>query len=124
MDITIFLAKFWGWLLILLCGVFLVRKKLLEDELDRLSKDKTFTIITGWIALMIGLATIILHNVWVWDWRVIITIFGWLSLIKGLLRIDVEAPKKIVPKVKKNLLLIRALLIIIILLGAYLVWVS
>jgi len=30
---------------------------------------------------------VVLHNVWVWDWRVTITILGWLTLIKGILKI-------------------------------------
>jgi len=34
-------------------------------------------------ALLIGLVLVLTHNVWVWDWMVIITVLGWAALIKG-----------------------------------------
>ncbi|WP_421724363.1 hypothetical protein [Bauldia sp.] len=33
-----------------------------------------------------GLAVVWFHNLWVRDWRVIVTLLGWLSLIAGLFR--------------------------------------
>ena len=43
--------------------------------------------ISGLIALVTGLAIVNFHNRWAFGWRVIITIFGWLSLIGGVVRI-------------------------------------
>jgi len=43
--------------------------------------------LSGLIALSVGLAILNVHHVWVWDWPVVITIFGWLSLIGGIFRI-------------------------------------
>jgi hypothetical protein len=43
--------------------------------------------LSGMIALAVGLAILNVHHVWVWDWRVVITIFGWLALIGGIFRI-------------------------------------
>ena len=40
--------------------------------------------IGGFAALAIGFLLITFHNVWVKDWPVIITVFGWLAFIKGL----------------------------------------
>ncbi len=37
----------------------------------------------GVVTLVIGLAMVLVHNVWVLDWRVAITILGWLTLLKG-----------------------------------------
>ncbi len=42
---------------------------------------------SGFITLAIGLAILNVHNLWVRDWRVIITIFGWLGVIGGIFRI-------------------------------------
>ena len=36
-----------------------------------------------------GMAVILTHNVWVADWRVLITLLGWLTAIGGALRTDV-----------------------------------
>src|SRR6476646_9005433 len=36
-------------------------------------------------ALLAGLAIVNTHNLWVSDWRVIITILGWLAIVRGAL---------------------------------------
>jgi hypothetical protein len=43
------------------------------------------TIIFGILALLAGLAIVNTHNLWMSDWRVIITIIGWLAIIRGAL---------------------------------------
>jgi uncharacterized membrane protein len=40
--------------------------------------------IMGVLALVAGLAIVNTHNVWEPDWRVIITILGWLAIIRGV----------------------------------------
>ena len=34
-----------------------------------------------------GLAIVLYHNVWAADWRVLITLFGWMGVIGGAIRI-------------------------------------
>jgi hypothetical protein len=43
--------------------------------------------LAGLLTLTAGLAIVLVHNIWTRDWRVIITIFGWLAVIGGALRI-------------------------------------
>jgi len=125
MEITIFLAQFWGWLLVIIGLIFLLRKKALLEEMFRLLEEKGFVLFSGYLALILGLVTVILHNLWTADWRVVITIFGWISLIKGIVRIGFpEIPQKLVPVFKNKLALTQILLIICILLGAWLIWAS
>ena len=45
----------------------------------------SFVFVMGMLALVAGLAIVNAHNVWVGDWRVIITILGWLAVIRGVL---------------------------------------
>ena len=45
-----------------------------------MTDDKAFVISTGYITLLLGLVTILLHNVWAYDWKVIVTILGWSTL--------------------------------------------
>jgi len=124
METAILLAKFWGWFLTISCLIFFLRRNLLE-ELFRLLEDKGFVILSGYLASLIGLVSIILHNFWVSNWRVIITIFGWVSLIKGITRLAFpEAPSKTAEKLRKNPALIQLLLIFGIILGVFLIWKS
>lgn len=125
MEITIVLAKFWGWILVIPCLIFLARRKVLAEEIFRLLGDRSFTFLSGYIALIIGLVTVILHNVWVADWRVVITILGWVTLIKGVVRIGFpETTKKLVPTFRDKPFLSQVWLVIAIFLGAWLIWMS
>ncbi len=125
MEISLFLAQFWGWLLVIIGLIFLLRKRTLLEGMFRLEEDKGYVLVSGWLALIMGLVTVILHNVWVADWRVVITIFGWFSLIRGIVRTGFpEIPQKLVPTLKNKPILTQGLLVIAILLGAWLIWMS
>ena len=43
--------------------------------------------LSGLLSLLAGLAIINLHNTWHADWRVIVTVIGWLMTIGGVIRI-------------------------------------
>ena len=43
--------------------------------------------LSGVLSLLAGLAIVNLHNTWCMDWRVIITVLGWLMTIGGIVRI-------------------------------------
>ena len=42
-------------------------------------KSRPLIYLAGLLAIAPGLAVVLVHNVWTADWRVIITIFGWLG---------------------------------------------
>ena len=85
MDITIFFAKFWGSLFMIL-GLSSLGAKFLSRVI-KMTEDRTITVSTGYITFLLGLVTVILHNIWVFDWRVGITILGWVTLLKGITKI-------------------------------------
>lgn len=85
MDISVFLARFWGSLFLIL-GASSIGAKLL-GRIIQYTEDKTITVSTGYITFLLGLATVVAHNLWVPDWRVAVTILGWITLIKGLEKI-------------------------------------
>lgn len=43
------------------------------------------TYITGFITIIAGMSLVTYHNIWVKDWAVVITIIGWLALVKGFM---------------------------------------
>lgn len=43
--------------------------------------------ISGILVMTAGLAIVLYHNVWAFDWRLIITVLGWLAVIGGTMRI-------------------------------------
>ena len=85
MEISFYLARFWGSLFVIL-GLASVGAKLL-GRIIGYTEDKTITISTGYITFLLGLITVTLHNIWVTDWRLAITILGWTTLLKGIEKI-------------------------------------
>lgn len=51
------------------------------------TEEHAITVSTGYITFLLGLATVVSHNMWVKDWRVAITILGWTTLFKGIEKI-------------------------------------
>ncbi len=120
MNITVFLAQFWGSLFMIL-GLSTVGAKFL-GRVIKYTEDKTITISTGYITFLLGLATIVAHNIWVMDWRVAITLLGWTTLFKGIEKIAFpERVHKIAQKFKGGQVLWGA---VIFLIGAWFFWMS
>jgi len=42
------------------------------------------TYVSGLLALVVGWLLVTFHNIWVKDWPVIITVVGWIALVKGI----------------------------------------
>jgi len=85
MEISIALARFWGSLFIML-GLASIGAKFL-GRVIKMTEDRAITVSTGYITFLLGLITVVLHNVWVADWRVAVTILGWVTLFKGITKI-------------------------------------
>jgi uncharacterized membrane protein len=82
-DISIFLAKFWGWYLIIFFLILSFNPKRIVQVIKDL-EDQKFVILISFVAIVIGLLNILFHNIWEDDWRLIITIIGWIALFIGL----------------------------------------
>lgn len=83
MEISLVLAEFWGWYLIIFFIVLTFNPKRIRQIFEDL-KDQKFVILAAFMAIIIGLINILLHNEWEADWRFIVTALGWISLLFGL----------------------------------------
>jgi hypothetical protein len=87
MDTSIFLARLLGSsMLVIGLGLLLNRATYRDMSLEFLDSP-ALIYIGGLIAFVAGLAIVLTHNVWVVGWPVVITIFGWVSLVAGIFRI-------------------------------------
>ncbi|MBK5210301.1 MAG: hypothetical protein JJE44_12490 [Flavobacteriaceae bacterium] len=82
-DVSIFLAKFWGWYLIIFFLILSFNPKRIVQVIKDL-EDQKFVIVISFVAIVVGLLNILFHNIWEDDWRLIITIIGWTALFIGL----------------------------------------
>jgi uncharacterized membrane protein len=86
METSIFLARVIGLFGALSTLAILVRyKKSLEME-EMAARNPVILYLSGFVLLLTGILIVVSHQVWTADWRVMITIIGWLVFIKGLIR--------------------------------------
>ena len=83
MDNSILLAKFIGPYIMVIGFGLLFNSKAYQKVIEDFFKNAALVYVTGLITLVAGLAIVIFHNLWILDWRIIITFFGWNILIKG-----------------------------------------
>lgn len=86
MESSLFIGKVLGLYLIIVCLAMIVRRPAFEILLREAGNNQLLLFISATIATIIGLLIVVSHNLWVADWRVVITILGWLTLLKGLVR--------------------------------------
>jgi len=118
MENSIFLAKFWGWYLIIFFFILSFNPKRVKQIFDDL-KDEKFLIISSFVAIIVGLLNILFHNIWEPNYKLIITLIGWMSLFIGLSLF--VFPKQTVSWLKFiNIKLVQVIYILLFLIGIFL----
>lgn len=85
METSTLIAKIIG-LIYLSFGVgLLLNGSYYKKEIPKLLENTAYLIFGGFIAIIIGVLIIENHNLWIKNWTVLITIIGWIALIKGII---------------------------------------
>jgi hypothetical protein len=88
---TIFLAKLIGLFCILFALSMLLRRQQTITAVDGLLHDAPLMFVTGLVTLGLGIAMALSHNIWKGGaLPIIVTILGWVTLIKGLLLLSLS----------------------------------
>ena len=87
MATSIFLARLLGPLLLAVGAGILINPKPFQTMASEVVRSVTLVYLFGLVDLAAGLAIVLTHNVWAANWRVLITVLGWLMLIRGAVRI-------------------------------------
>ena len=72
--------------LIALAAALLINLGSMSALVEAVSHDPALVLVSGVLSFVAGLAVVRVHNHWAADWAVLVTIFGWLLLIGGLVR--------------------------------------
>ncbi|PFK43985.1 hypothetical protein COI93_09550 [Bacillus cereus] len=94
MTISTFLGLFWGWIILIVSGILFVRPSVLRELKRLVVEDRGSGIMYGFLSIFLGLSTVILHNIWDFNWQGFVTLIGWLSLLKGIYIIAYPEPSK------------------------------
>ncbi|CDZ76606.1 hypothetical protein BN59_00880 [Legionella massiliensis] len=84
MDRSKFLGKVLGLYLILISLAMLINMTQFAAYIQILISNAPLMLVTGCFTLILGLLIVVSHNIWKWNWQVVVTIIGWLILLKGI----------------------------------------
>jgi len=101
MELSLFLARFWGITLIIVCTTLIFNRKLYRSLLQAVQKEEILSIF-GLFSLIFGIFHIAIFESWTVDYRGLITIFGWSAFIKGLLAFAFPQTSRKILKIKWN----------------------
>ena len=93
MTLTKFFARFLGLWALLAVSAMISNRETTISALNALFADPALMLVTGIFTMAIGLPIVILHNRWSGGaLAVIVTLYGWIVLVKGLLFLCLPSP--------------------------------
>ncbi|HEX5779258.1 MAG TPA: hypothetical protein VFY21_10500 [Xanthobacteraceae bacterium] len=87
MQTSIYLAQLLGPCFLVVAAGLIINSDGYRAMAREFLKSRPLIYLAGLLAIAPGIAIVLAHNIWVADWRVLITIFGWLAAIGGAIRI-------------------------------------
>ena len=84
---AIWISKFLGPVILVLSIRMMVAPTGLQETTRRFLADRPLVLISGVLAMTAGLSIVNTHNVWILEWPLIVTLFGWALLLGGALRV-------------------------------------
>lgn len=85
MELSLYMAQLLGVVLVVVGLSLLLHTSFYQKMYKKIVQDEVMLIFSGILALVIGTVIVLAHNVWESSWVVIITLFGWIALVKGVL---------------------------------------
>lgn len=87
MAMAILISKFLGPVILALSIPMIVTPSNLQQTTKGFLADSPLVLVSGVLAMTAGLSIVNTHNVWVLDWTLIVTLFGWALVLGGASRI-------------------------------------
>ncbi len=84
---AVWISKFLGPVILALSLPMILSPESLQETARRFLVDRPLILISGVLAMTAGLSIVNTHNVWVLDWPLIVTLFGWALVVGGASRI-------------------------------------
>jgi hypothetical protein len=84
MDLSLYLARAWGLGLVLLSLALLFNLERYLHMIRQVEGDDLTILVAGSVALILGVVQVAGYNVWTLDYRGLLTLLGWVSLVKGI----------------------------------------
>ena len=121
METSILLARIVGPVFIIVVIGLLVNLKNYQGVIREFAESPGLRYLGALIALLFGMLIVLFHNVWTVQWSLVITILGWISLIKGaVLIIFPEMMTRLSDRYARSTTALRVHAVIILIIGVFL----
>ena len=84
METSIIIAKIMGIIYVSFGIGLLLNGEFYKREIPKMVENTSFLMLGGFLAIVFGVFIVEYHNRWEGNWTVIITIIGWVALLKGV----------------------------------------
>ena len=112
MDAIKFITLFWLWMPLIVSLMFLLRPSELKELKLAVIEDRGMRFMYAFASIFLGLATVLVHNIWAVNWHTILTVLAWLCLLKGIYLVVYPEPSRKV-STEARVLSTRIVLIVI-----------
>ena len=85
MALSIFLAKLFGAYLLIVGVICLLRRRSIMKAVVDFEHNRALLLVIAILEILAGLSLVITHNLWLKDFRGVITVLSWWTLIEGVL---------------------------------------
>jgi hypothetical protein len=88
---SVFIARLIGPVMLVVGIAVLANQRAFRELAEEFLASRALLFLSGLLIMPVGLAIVLTHNIWAVDGRVMITLFGWLNLIGGAVRLVAPA---------------------------------
>ena len=90
--LSVFLARLFGFYILIMITAMIVRKDHFKQFISDFLENSAVVMLTAVFTIIFGLVLVLLHNAWVPNWRVVVTIICWWTLAKGCILLFFPTP--------------------------------
>ena len=87
MSTSVFLARLIGPVMLVIGLAVFANQRAFRDLAEEFLASRALLFLSGLLIMPAGLAIVLTHNIWAADGRVMITLFGWVNVVGGALRL-------------------------------------
>lgn len=91
MELSLFIVRTLAIIYLAVALGLILYKDAYMNVFQKLAEHEGYALLGGFMAVVGGMALVTYHNVWVNDWRVVVTVVGWIALLKGVLLLIVPS---------------------------------
>ncbi len=82
---SLFLAQAMGLYLVVTSIIMVARATYYQELLTHFRGNSSAIVLAATLGLILGVILIVIHNIWVWDTEILITLIAWFLFIKSIL---------------------------------------